>query len=66
MPKEKFYNDEDQYPHAEDSDHPDLTIQWGEEVPLIKGQFYFTDRSAINRMIKTLRRVRNQRFGKDA
>lgn len=61
MPKESFYR-----PTAVDGDMPDLTVQWGTEaVPQVMINLIPYDRSGINRLIATLRRARNQTYGKD-
>ena len=66
MPKEKFYESEYEHPKVQgDDNEPDLTVQWGDEPPYIKGAMTLNSRSAINRLIRSLRRARNQQFGKD-
>ncbi|GAA6122589.1 hypothetical protein BPY_06970 [Bifidobacterium psychraerophilum] len=66
MPKEKFYEYEREHPKVEgDGSEPDLTVQWGDEPPYIQGAMALNSRSAINRLIRSLRRARNQQFGKD-
>jgi len=65
MPSEKFYR-----PTATPDDQPDLVIAWGtgnETGPpqvLVNDTTY--DRAALNRMIRSLRRARDQAYGPDA
>ena len=64
MPQEKFYNSH--RTETEPNQNPDLSVSWGaDQDPLISGQLELTDRACVNRLIKTLRRVRNQQFGRD-
>ena len=61
MPSEKFYR-QDSNPDSK----PDLTVAWGDGLPpqvLINGNVY--DRSGLNRLIRSLRRARNQVYGVD-
>lgn len=64
MPAEKFYRHT-----ATPNDEPDLVIAWGtgdEAGPpqvLVNDVVY--DRSALNRMIRALRRARDQVYGAD-
>lgn len=64
MPAEKFYRQT-----ATPNDDPDLVVAWGvgdETAPplvLINGIVY--DRSALNRLIRAVRKARDQAYGAD-
>lgn len=63
MPKEGFYDEE----HNE---NPGLMVEWGngDGKVLVHGDVTFRApeyRGALNRLIRSLRRARNQTFGKD-
>ena len=62
MPKEKFYS---QYAVEGDGSKPELTVSWGEISPevFINGTSF--DRSALNRLIRTLTKARNATYGAD-
>lgn len=75
MPSEKFYNK-----HAVEGQHPEemLEVSWGrngaEWGPTVMATLQVgrhvsaisMDRSAVNRLIKALRKARDQTFGEDA
>lgn len=63
MPSEKFYYSGQV---ENDGQAPDLTVAWGETPEpgvLINGNR--ADRSGINRLIKALRKARDQVYGSD-
>lgn len=62
MPKEKFY---DQHSVEGDGSLPHLVVIWGIDLPQVKVNDVVYDRSGLNRLIKTLRKARNQTFGMD-
>lgn len=57
MPKEKFYSATGQ--------EPMLAIAWHGEQPAVEVNGVEFDRSAVNRLIRVLRKARNQTFGED-
>lgn len=64
MPKEKFYFSGQV---ENDGRAPDITVSWGEAPQpqvLINGNA--ADRSGLNRLIRALRRARDQAYGQDA
>lgn len=63
MPKENFY---DSHTRVEgDGFPPDLVVAWGLEFPEVSINGIPYDRSGLNRLIKTLRKARNQTYGMD-
>lgn len=78
MPKERIYT---QQPETKDQPGQHVHVQWGQGKPDInigtvhdnpdgsEDLAYFVNvrsREIVNRMIRTLRRARDQAFGKDA
>lgn len=64
MPSEKFYLSGQ---GEGDGRSPDITIAWGQTPePAVLINNNPVDRSALNRMINTLRRARDQVYGADA
>lgn len=62
MPKENFYDST----RTEGDGYPaDLIITWGMDQPEVKINDIAYDRSALNRLIKVLRKARNQTYGCD-
>lgn len=62
MPKEKFYFSD----QAEgDGRSPDVTVAWGERDTCIYINDLRVDRSAVNRLIRVLRKARDQVYGAD-
>ncbi len=63
MPAEKFYYNGQV---ENDGRAPDLTVSWGDSLPpqvLINGNP--AERSGLNRLIKALRKARDQVYGAD-
>jgi len=63
MPKETFWN---QTSVEGDGSIPVLTVTWQGDVPGVYLNGVLMDRSAVNRLVRTLRKARNQTDGKDA
>ena len=63
MPKETFWN-----ASAVDGDDssPALTVEWRGDVPGVYLNGVYFDRSGVNRLIRVMRKARNQTDGKDA
>lgn len=63
MPKENFYDSSTRV--EGDGLPPELVVSWGENQPQVTINEIAYDRSALNRLISTLRRARNQTYGAD-
>lgn len=61
MPKARFWKST-----AVEGDDPDLTVTWGDKQPEVQINGTAFDRSGLNRLIRALRRARDQTFGSDA
>lgn len=62
MPKETIW-----HPEACSSDDPrKIVVSWGAEHPGMFINDVPTDRSAVNRLIRVLRKARDQAYGQDA
>lgn len=66
MPKETFYNPNCTTPAPHTEVRGDaVAISWGSDHPGVQMAGFQVDRSAINRMIRVLRKARDQAFGSD-
>lgn len=62
MPKETFW------PAASvegDGSEPTFTVTWGSEVPGVYLNGIYFERSALNRLVRVIRRARDASFGSD-
>ena len=62
MPKETFWNP---ISVEGDASSPIVTVEWHGDVPGVYVNGVRFDRSGVNRLIKTLRKARNQTDGAD-
>jgi len=69
MPKESFYNEEDlnafnmQEINAAELNDRGLHVNWGQQQPRVSVGNVDLEWPGINRLIKTLRKARDQRYG---
>lgn len=64
MPKEAFYDSSKAFEVRVDAE-PVFLLTWGGESPAVLVNGVEFDRSAVNRLIRSLRRARDQTYGSD-